>query len=119
MMIMHTKARLVHCALVAAALVAAGIRRVVCASLDPNPKVSGRGLAVLRRAGIRAEVVKSDSSESLNRGFFSRMRRGRPWVILKTALSPSPSTPEELAALTASDHARFGKLIRAINLKDE
>jgi len=73
----------------AEALAAAGVRRVVCASLDPNPKVAGKGLAILRRAGI---AVSRDASfqaeaEALNRGFFSIMRRKRPWVILKTALS--------------------------------
>lgn len=73
----------------AAALVAAGVKRVVCASLDPNPKIAGRGLALLRRAGIKVEVSKDHQSEAeaLNRGFFSRMRRGRPWIVLKTALS--------------------------------
>ena len=70
-------------------LAASGVRRVVCGSLDPNPKVAGRGLAILRRAGI---AVKRDpafqaEAEALNRGFHSRMRRGRPWVVLKTALS--------------------------------
>lgn len=73
----------------AAALVAAGVRQVVCASLDPNPKVAGRGLAMLRRAGVKTEVASGyqDRAEALNRGFFSLMRRRRPWVILKTALS--------------------------------
>jgi diaminohydroxyphosphoribosylaminopyrimidine deaminase/5-amino-6-(5-phosphoribosylamino)uracil reductase len=67
---------------------AAGVKRVVCASLDPNPKVRGRGLAILRRAGVKVERMDAGAeAESLNRGFFSRMRRARPWVILKTALS--------------------------------
>ncbi|MEK7233180.1 MAG: bifunctional diaminohydroxyphosphoribosylaminopyrimidine deaminase/5-amino-6-(5-phosphoribosylamino)uracil reductase RibD [Elusimicrobiota bacterium] len=70
-------------------LAAAGISRVVCAALDPNPKVAGRGLAHLRRAG--AKIVRlpefQAAAEALNRGFYSRMLRGRPWVILKTALS--------------------------------
>ncbi len=70
-------------------LIAAGIKHVICASLDPNPKVAGRGLALLRRAGVKAELGHGHeaAAEELNRGFFSRMRRGRPWVILKTALS--------------------------------
>ena len=73
----------------AAALSAAGVRRVVCAALDPNPKVSGRGLALLRRAGaktVRLPEFQAEA-EALNRGFFSLMLRRRPWVILKTALS--------------------------------
>lgn len=73
----------------AEALAAAGVRRVLCASLDPNPRVRGKGLALLRRAGVRASLLPGFEAEAerLNRGFFSRMRRGRPWVILKTALS--------------------------------
>ncbi|UPT75110.1 MAG: bifunctional diaminohydroxyphosphoribosylaminopyrimidine deaminase/5-amino-6-(5-phosphoribosylamino)uracil reductase RibD [Elusimicrobiota bacterium] len=70
-------------------LAARGIKKVVCASLDPNPKVAGRGVAILRRAGITVELAENWTAEAekLNRGFFSLMRRGRPWVILKTALS--------------------------------
>ena len=70
-------------------LAAAGIARVVCGSLDPNPKVAGRGLALLRRAGaktVRLPEFQAEAEE-LNRGFYSRMRHGRPWVVLKTALS--------------------------------
>jgi tripartite-type tricarboxylate transporter receptor subunit TctC len=40
-------------------------------------------------------------------------------LLAKSALSPSPSTPEELAALTAKDHDRFGKIIRELNIKAE
>lgn len=68
-------------------LVAAGVKRVVCASLDPNPKVAGRGLKLLRAAGVKTTLIPMAEAETLNRGFFSRMRRGRPWVVLKTALS--------------------------------
>jgi diaminohydroxyphosphoribosylaminopyrimidine deaminase / 5-amino-6-(5-phosphoribosylamino)uracil reductase len=73
----------------AEALAAAGINRVVFPSLDPNPKVAKRGLAILKRARIRVDrlAALAPEAEALNRGFFSRMRRGRPWVILKTALS--------------------------------
>jgi diaminohydroxyphosphoribosylaminopyrimidine deaminase/5-amino-6-(5-phosphoribosylamino)uracil reductase len=72
----------------APALVQAGIARVVCAVKDANPAVSGKGLALLRRNGIKVDFgVLSKEAEQLNAGFFSRMRRHRPWVILKTALS--------------------------------
>jgi diaminohydroxyphosphoribosylaminopyrimidine deaminase/5-amino-6-(5-phosphoribosylamino)uracil reductase len=73
----------------AEALAAAGIKRVIFSSLDPNPKVSRRGHALLRRARVRVErrAELAAEAEALNQGFFSRMRRDRPWVILKTALS--------------------------------
>jgi diaminohydroxyphosphoribosylaminopyrimidine deaminase/5-amino-6-(5-phosphoribosylamino)uracil reductase len=70
------------------ALVEAGLGRVVAAMEDPNPLVAGRGMAQLRAAGIAvASGVLADAAHELNIGFFSRMRRGRPWVRLKTAAS--------------------------------
>jgi diaminohydroxyphosphoribosylaminopyrimidine deaminase/5-amino-6-(5-phosphoribosylamino)uracil reductase len=70
------------------ALVAAGIARVVVAMQDPNPLVSGNGIAKLRKAGIEVEcgVMEATASE-LNPGFVSRMTRGLPWVRSKIAAS--------------------------------
>lgn len=68
-------------------LAIAGVAEVVCGSLDPNPAVAGKGLALLRKAGIKTRLESTPDSQRLNPGFFSRMRRGRPWVILKAALS--------------------------------
>jgi diaminohydroxyphosphoribosylaminopyrimidine deaminase / 5-amino-6-(5-phosphoribosylamino)uracil reductase len=74
------------------ALIDAGIGKVVIAILDPNPLVSGRGVQMLRDAGIEVEVLPTDSAEAiasreLNIGFFSRMVRKTPWVRLKVAAS--------------------------------
>jgi len=70
------------------ALIEAGVGRVVCAMLDPNPLVAGKGVAELRGAGIDVEVgVLEVEAERINAGFFSRMRRGRPWVRSKIAAS--------------------------------
>jgi diaminohydroxyphosphoribosylaminopyrimidine deaminase/5-amino-6-(5-phosphoribosylamino)uracil reductase len=70
------------------ALVAARLGRVVMAIEDPNPLVAGRGAAQLRAAGIAVETgLCADAARELNIGFFSRMRRGRPWVRLKAAIS--------------------------------
>lgn len=70
------------------ALIAAGLARVVAAVQDPNPLVAGQGTARLRAAGITVEVgLLADEAHELNIGFFSRMRRLRPWVRLKTAIS--------------------------------
>lgn len=72
----------------ARALIDAGISRVFAATQDPNPSVSGRGLDMLREAGIRVRVgLLAEQAESLNPGFMKRMRTGRPWVRLKMAAS--------------------------------
>jgi diaminohydroxyphosphoribosylaminopyrimidine deaminase/5-amino-6-(5-phosphoribosylamino)uracil reductase len=72
------------------ALVRAGLGRVVAAIEDPNPLVAGQGMATLAAAGIEVEVLSgllADAAHEMNIGFFSRMRRGLPWVRLKTAAS--------------------------------
>ncbi len=72
----------------AAALVAAGVRRVVTGAGDPNPAVSGRGLQELREAGIEVRSgVLEEQCRALIRGFESRMVRGRPFVRSKLAVS--------------------------------
>ena len=72
----------------AEALVAAGVSRVVAAMSDPNPLVAGKGLAMLRAAGIEATSgLLEDEARELNIGFVSRMTRGRPWLRLKAAAS--------------------------------
>ncbi|MCD2519206.1 bifunctional diaminohydroxyphosphoribosylaminopyrimidine deaminase/5-amino-6-(5-phosphoribosylamino)uracil reductase RibD [Massilia sp. G4R7] len=75
------------------ALVQAGIGRVVAAMLDPNPLVAGRGLAQLEAAGIAVTAnLLADAAHELNIGFFSRMRRGLPWMRLKVAASLDGAT---------------------------
>ncbi|MBI3041964.1 MAG: bifunctional diaminohydroxyphosphoribosylaminopyrimidine deaminase/5-amino-6-(5-phosphoribosylamino)uracil reductase RibD [Betaproteobacteria bacterium] len=72
----------------AEALIRSGVTRVVAALQDPNPKVSGKGLDALKRAGIEVAVgLIEDEARELNIGFFSRMARGRPWVRMKIAAS--------------------------------
>lgn len=71
-----------------AALIAAGIARVVYAADDANPKVAGQGAAALRAAGIEVlSGVMAAESRALNLGFFSRMERQRPWLRAKLAAS--------------------------------
>jgi len=70
------------------ALIAAGIRRVVAATLDPNPQVSGKGIARLRAAGIDVAVgVLQPEARAINDAFARFIRAGRPLVTLKAALS--------------------------------
>src|SRR5689334_4698021 len=70
------------------ALVAAGIRRVVIALEDPDPRVAGEGVRRLRTAGIDVETgLCAAEAEEINAGFFCRLRTGRPLVTLKLATS--------------------------------
>src|SRR5260221_10809109 len=70
------------------AIVAAGIKCVIAAMQDPNPKVAGSGFARLPAAGIGIEHgLKEDEARELNIGFIARMTRGRPWVRMKIAAS--------------------------------
>ena len=68
------------------ALTAAGVARVVAAVEDPDPRVSGGGLARLRAGGIEvASGVCADEAAEVNEGFFRRVREGRPLATLKLA----------------------------------
>jgi diaminohydroxyphosphoribosylaminopyrimidine deaminase / 5-amino-6-(5-phosphoribosylamino)uracil reductase len=70
------------------ALIAAGVRRVVAAIEDPDPRVSGRGLAKLRDAGVEVSLgVGAAEAREINAGFLTRVARGRPMVALKLATS--------------------------------
>jgi diaminohydroxyphosphoribosylaminopyrimidine deaminase / 5-amino-6-(5-phosphoribosylamino)uracil reductase len=70
------------------ALIRAQIARVVFAIGDPNPRVGGAGALRLRQAGIEVESgLLAREAEELNAGYLSRMRRGRPWVRIKLAMS--------------------------------
>lgn len=72
----------------AVALIEAGVARVVVAMEDPNPAVAGRGIAMLREAGIEVIVgIAEDEARALNAGFVRRMDHGRPFVRLKMAMS--------------------------------
>ena len=72
----------------AEALAVAGIRRVVGAASDPDPRVSGKGYAILREAGVEVteRVLAADASDQLA-GYLMRSLRKRPEVTLKMALS--------------------------------
>src|SRR5208337_1509320 len=70
------------------ALIAAGIRRVVCSSIDPNPQVAGDGIERLEAAGISVSVgALAQEARALNPGYFSRFERARPLIRLKLAMS--------------------------------
>lgn len=70
------------------ALIAAGVGRVIAAMRDPFPQVNGAGFAKLAAAGIAvASGLMEAQARVLNRGWLSRIERGRPWVRVKLATS--------------------------------
>lgn len=101
----------------AEALVAAGVSRVVAAMTDPNPLVAGKGLALLKAAGIdTASGLLENEAHELNIGFVSRMTRGRPWLRLKAAASLDGKTALNNGVsqwITGPDARRDGHAWRA------
>ncbi|MFO7811502.1 MAG: bifunctional diaminohydroxyphosphoribosylaminopyrimidine deaminase/5-amino-6-(5-phosphoribosylamino)uracil reductase RibD [Pelovirga sp.] len=72
----------------ARALIAAGIRRAFIAIIDPDPRVSGAGITLLREAGILVEVgLGQDQAAELIAGFSKHLRSGHPWTIYKAAMT--------------------------------
>ncbi len=70
------------------AIIASGIKKVFLSMIDPNPMVSGRGLAELRSAGIDVDVgLLGDEAQKLNEIFVKYVTTKRPFVTLKTAMS--------------------------------
>ncbi len=98
-------------------VVEAGIVRVVAATQDPNPLVNGRGFHYLRAHGVTVDVgLAADQAEALNRPFFTLMRRGRPFVILKAATSLDgciAEAPGRRTQLTSAEADRHAHAIRA------
>jgi diaminohydroxyphosphoribosylaminopyrimidine deaminase / 5-amino-6-(5-phosphoribosylamino)uracil reductase len=100
----------------AGALVRAGIARVVAAVEDPDPRVKGKGFAMLRDAGVEVVtgVLEKEAAE-LNAGFFLRIAESRPLVTLKIAQSADGKTARsgDDKWITGEDARRFGHLLRA------
>jgi diaminohydroxyphosphoribosylaminopyrimidine deaminase/5-amino-6-(5-phosphoribosylamino)uracil reductase len=101
----------------AEALVKAGVRRVVVAADDPDPRVAGRGYDILTEAGI--EVVRGigrEQAEAVNAGFLMAVKAGRPMVTLKLATSLDgriATRSGESKWITGSEARQAGHRLRA------
>jgi diaminohydroxyphosphoribosylaminopyrimidine deaminase/5-amino-6-(5-phosphoribosylamino)uracil reductase len=98
-------------------IIAAGIKKVVIAMLDPHQKVNGQGIVALRAAGIEVEVGECEAhARELNKGFLSVVERGRPMVTLKLAVSANHKLSTGDAKnpwITGEAARRHGHLLRA------
>lgn len=71
-----------------AAVISAGIKRVVIGSIDPNPKHKGRGLSILKKAGIAVDAgILAEETDRLIGPFAKLQKTGRPYLTLKMAMS--------------------------------
>ena len=70
------------------ALIEHKIKKLFCGTLDPNPKINGRGVKLLKKAGIETKVgLLSKECKQLNKIFFTNQKKSRPYIILKSAQS--------------------------------
>lgn len=101
----------------ARAIVDAGIRRVVAAMEDPNPLVHGRGFAFLREHGVEVHIGPgADRARELNQPFLTLMRAGRPFVVMKAAVSLDGRIAEAAGrrtTLTSAPANRHAHRVRA------
>src|SRR5579863_9006794 len=91
------------------AILAAGVARVVVGVLDPDPQVSGRGVAMLREEGVSVDVgVGEDEAAELLAPYLTHRRTGRPWVVLKLAATMDGriAAPDGTARWLTGDAAR-------------
>ena len=99
------------------AMLESGVRAVVIATKDPNPLVSGRGIAALRKAGVRVRVgILQKESRELNEVFFKYIRLALPFVTLKIAqtLDGKIASPDGQSRwITSPEARRLGHHLRA------
>ena len=70
------------------AIIASGITQVIVGMVDPDERMQGQGIAILRAAGIAVEVgVEQEACRALNHAYLSAKERGRPWVTVKAAIT--------------------------------
>ena len=101
----------------AEALVAASVRRVVVALEDCDPRVSGKGIATLKKAGIDVDVgVGAERAQQINKAFFTRVLQNRPRITLKIASTLDGKIATRSGSsqwITGEASRRAGHMLRA------
>ncbi len=103
----------------AEALIGAGVKRAVIAVEDPDPRVSGKGVEMLKEAGMEVAIgIGEKEAREINAGFFSRITRGRPLLTLKTATTLDgriATGTGDSRWITGPMARRRGHMMRAMN----
>ena len=98
-------------------IIASGIKKIIIGSLDPNPKVAGKGIKKLQDAGIEVvQGILEDKVKELNRFFFFKHLNGRPFITIKIACSAdgkSHSKDGSTTWITSKKSREDVQLIRA------
>ncbi len=99
------------------ALIKAGITRVVCPIADPDPRVSGKGFAKLREAGIKVDIgLMATEARTANAGFLLTKEQSRPFITLKLAASLDgriATASGESRWITGPESRRYVHMLRA------
>ncbi|KPL01773.1 MAG: hypothetical protein AMJ73_09940, partial [candidate division Zixibacteria bacterium SM1_73] len=98
-------------------IIKSGIRKVVCATLDPNPQVNGKGIKILRQAGVEIDLgILKEEAEKLNEVYLKFVTTGIPFVILKVAQTLDGKIATKLGHskwITQEDSRRFVHSLRS------
>ncbi len=90
-------------------LVASGVKKVIIANVDPNPRVAGKGVEILKNAGVEVEVgIMANEGLDLNRRFFKYINQKKPYVILKWAETADGfiARPDYTSKWISNDYSR-------------
>ena len=99
-------------------IIAAKPNKVIIGSIDPDPRVNGKGIQKLKKAGIEVLVgVLNQKTDQLNQGFFKRIRSGTPFISIKIASSADGkiALSNGISKWITNDNSRkYGHLLRAL-----
>ncbi len=99
-------------------IISVGISRAVIAAIDPDPRVNRLGIKKLHENGVEVIIQELSEAYEINRGFFTRVKTGRPFVTLKIATSSDgkiATKTNESKWITGQKARDFGHYLRSIN----
>lgn len=99
-------------------IIDSGIKTVIIAATDPDPRVSGKGIEALQKHGINVKITENDRAKSINRGFFKAKNTNKPFCTLKIATSINHKIArknKEDRQISNQNSQRFVHVLRSLN----